>query len=227
MGRMQFRNGFGGLIIVLCILAALGPGASIALAHPQRPPYAERWTEGFRLEPGVTYTYALRSGDKYPTGQRFAERGTLNLWVSPGGADEIRFWYTVDGIHKNGVAPNDPHALVGALLLSALVGTDPLATDAVRLIATPFQWVHWADLFLESDFRGGIVWEVYQHPPIRFSANRQGGDTYSGEVTMGRETVLELRLQLTQPLPQRVVSRHGRNAYVAELAAEPPRRVLR
>lgn len=215
----------GALALVVCLSLTLGTGS--AEANSWYPRSTDKWTKGFRLETDVTYTYVLRKGDRNRPTSRLEEKGRLNLWIPPGQKEEIRFWYSIDGVHKSGVAPNDPHGLVGALVLSALVGTDPLSLESLRLLTTPFQWVQWADQFLESSFRHGVIWEVYQHPALRFSADRRGNETYEGEVTLGRDTLLELRIKLSDPLPERIVSRYGRDVYQAELESTPPRRILR
>jgi|GEM_PF-6515507 len=214
------------LALVLVVIVARGAQGA-ALVSSRDFWRGEVWTRGFRLEPGVTYTYELSSGDKNRPFSRRESRGTLNLWVPPGETNEIRFWYTVDGVRRSGTAPNDPHGLAGALLLSALAGPEPLPEGALRLLVTPFLWVQWADMFFESDFKSGVVWEVYQHPPLRFTAERERPGVYSGEATSGREVLLVLRIDLAKPLPERVESRYGRDVYVAELAGQPSGRVLR
>lgn len=223
---LRVRNLLLGALGVLVLW--MGSGGDVAAHGYGRPDRGELWTNAFRLEPGTTYTYSLRDGSHRGRGDREDGRGELNLWQTPGSEDEIRFWYSVDGVRGNGTAPAEPHALAGAVLLSALTGPEPLSQDALRLLVTPLYWVEWSDRFMESEFRRGVVWQVFQHPPLRFTARQTGrGSNFSGELTYGREVLLELTLDLSHPLPTEVTSHYGRNRYVAELVDTQGRRVLR
>lgn len=201
------------------------------------------WRAVFDLQPGITYTYTLTYeqsgrgpasppwvwfGPDGPEGgagrSRFATiTGELNLYRSGGADDTIRFWFTIDGVRVNGTAPNDPQAVAGAVLVAALTNTEPLSPEAVRLLTTVFHWTNWRDLFERSAFRNGTVWNVVQHPPHQFTARRQGfGDVYRGEITRGRDTVLEITIDLAKPLPLEIVAWDGRDRYVAALAVQEP-----
>lgn len=229
MARMRSFRWFGGTVLAAFVVwLALALGAQAAGAPARYSPPGDKWTGVFRLEPGVTYTYVLSAAERGRPVLRFEERGRLNIWLAPGGSQEIRFSYTVGGVQRSGTAPNNPHALAGAVLLSALTGPNPLPENALRLLSTSLQWIQWADLFTESTlFRNGTVWEVYQNPPLRFTATRRANETYEGQVTLGRETLLELRIKLSEPLPERAVSYYAREVYRAELESVPQRRPLR
>ncbi len=218
------------LILGVCALMAMWIGITVdAVAHGYgRNERGEVWTDLFDLEPGTTYTYTIRTDSERGERHRDDVRGELNLWRSPGRSDEIRFWYTIDGVRGNGTAPSDPSALVGAVLLSGLTGPQALSQEGLRALATPFAWIQWFDLFETSEFRRGTVWEVLQQPPLRFTAQRTGGRSqYSGEVMYGRETMLHLRIDLRRPLPSEVTSRIAGRRYTAELADPSQRRLLR
>lgn len=147
--------------------------------------------------------------------------GELNFtWIR----DEIRFWFEVDGVRANGTAPNDIRALAGAVLVAALTGPEPLTPEAARLLATPFQWIQWYDLFAESTFRTGLVWQVSQHPPHRLTAGLYSGrHVYWAELTRGRDAILEMGIDLREPLPWDVIAYDGWDVYRAQLVstAEP------
>lgn len=231
------------LLVVALALAAAVPMAS---AQPRNT-----WWSMFELQPGVTYTYTLTyeparrssgwspwdwdwDGPGSPWGGGVGRRddgvvrGELNLWRSGGARDEVRFWFTFGDVRVNGTAPVDPQAVAGAVLVAALTSADPIPAEGVSLLATVFHWTKWRDLFEKSTFRDGTVWEVVQHPPHRFTARQERFfNTYRGEITRGRDTVLELTIDLAQPLPLEIVAHEGRDRYVVQLVQQPvtgPRR---
>jgi len=231
----------------LTAAAVLAVFAAAAQAQPSRT-----WREMFDLQPGVTYTYTLTyesdsRGGRPPWlwvtpdgwswdgwswegpgrgGQRVIT-GQLNLYRTGGGRDEVRFWFVFGDVRVNGSAPVDPQAVAGAVLVAALTGPDPLPGEAVRLLATAFHWTLWRDLFAQATFRDGFVWESLQNPAYRFTARQRGFALYEGEVTRGRDVVLELTIDLTKPLPLEIVAYDGRDRYEAVLVSSPvagPRR---
>lgn len=190
------------------------------------------WEALFQLARGETYTYKLThdiirsprwSTDWELHGLRPAPHtkpmttGELNFSLV-GREDEIRFWFDVDGVRGNGTAPNDVRALAGSVLVAALTGPEPLSAEGLRLLATPFQWVQWYDSFAMSTFRNGVVWRVSEQPPHRFDATPYNGRTrFWGELTRGRDLILEMGVDLREPLPWDVIARDGWNVYRAEL----------
>jgi len=114
-----------------------------------------------------------------------------------------------------------------AVLVAALTGPDPLPGEAVRLLATAFHWTLWRDLFAQATFRDGFVWESLQNPAYRFTARQRGFALYEGEVTRGRDVVLELTIDLTKPLPLEIVAYDGRDRYEAVLMSSPVARPRR
>lgn len=248
------RNGVAVMLALAGLMAAIAvafTGAAFAFtdaAFARVSPH-NTWQAMFDLQPGVTYTYTLMHqttgrGSGFPPGPGHAPgasanagagfgpgrsggrpvRGELNLWRSGGANDEVRFWLTFDDVRINGTAPNDPQAVAGAVLVAALTNPTPVSYDGIRLLATVFHWTNWRDLFAGSTFRNGVVWEVLQHPPHRFTARQQGVfGPYYGELTRGRDPVLQLTIDLAKPLPLEIVAIDGRSRYVAELVQEPIR----
>lgn len=148
--------------------------------------------------------------------------GELNF-TRVGNRDEIRYWFDVDGVRANGTAPNDVRALAGAVLVAALTGEKPMSSEGVRLLATAFQWTHWYDMFASSTFRDGLVWQISQNPPYRFAASPLSGRyQYWGELLRGRELVLEMGVDVRDPLPWDVIAYDGRDYYRAELSVASP-----
>lgn len=190
------------------------------------------WEALFQLVQGETYTYKLthdmtrnaRWSTDYELhrlrpapNHKPQTAGELNFSLV-GRRDEIRFWFDIDGVRGNGTAPNDVRALAGAVLVAALTGPEPLSAEGLRLLATPFQWMQWYDSFAMSTFRDGVVWRVSEHPPHRFTATPYSGRTrFWGELTRGRDVILEMGVDLREPLPWDVIARDGWNVYRAEL----------
>lgn len=134
--------------------------------------------------------------------------------------DEIRFWFEVDGVRGTGTAPKDVRALAGAVLVAALTGPEPISQEGMRLLATAFQWVQWYDLFADATFRHGLVWQVSQHPPHRLTAAPYSGrHVYWAELTRGRDVILELGIDLREPLPWDIIAVDGWDVYRAELVS--------
>lgn len=215
---------------VLMIASILLIGISTAEGGwPPRPvDPGVTWTTVFRLEPGVTYTYVLEGATTGGRHGRRGPRGELNLVRSHGFVDEIRFWYEIDGVRGSGTAAADARSVTGAVLLSALTAPESLSLDALRVLATPFHWVQWYELFAESTFRDGLVWQVFEHPPQRFTAERRGRSLeFSGQVTVGRDVVALITVDTSRPLPLTVESRYGRSRYEARLVVSPGRGPLR
>lgn len=205
-----------------------GPGYGPGSGHA--PGSAQAQGPGHGLSPGKApgpgYGPGASAGAGFGPGRggRGPIRGELNLWRSGGSSDEIRFWFTIDDVRINGTAPVDPQAVAGAVLVAALTSPTPISYEGIRLLTTVFQWTQWRDLFAESSFRHGLVWEVLQHPPHRFTAKQSGFfGPFHGQVTRGRDTVLELTIDLAKPLPLEIVAFDGRDRYTAELVQAPVR----
>lgn len=230
------------------LVLTLALGAVLAAGGAAEARGVNTWLALFDLEPGVTYTYELTyetpartpsppwwvgyapggpgAGGHGPGGagnnRTAALTGQLTLRRTGGPNDQVRFAFTVGDVRVSGAAPADPQAVAGAVLVAALTGPRPVSPEGVRLLATVFQWTQWRDLFERSTFRTGTVWEVQQQPPYRFTARQQGFfGTYKGEVQRGRDTVMEITIDLGQPLPLDIVAFDGRDRYRARLVQEP------
>lgn len=179
------------------------------------------WGQLFNLLPGVPYTYTLeyspgRDWGWYPGGGRTTPLAGELTFTRIGGRDEIRFSFSVDGVKGSGKAPYDAHALAGAVVLAALTSDEPISPEGLRLLLAPFHWVQWYDLFASSNFRNGTVWHVSQHPPYRFTATSTAQRwTYKGRLTLGRDVVMDLVLNVHEPLPREIVVYDGRDRYKA------------
>lgn len=249
--RRSIRRRFAAALRTAALAAALAAAAVAAAGDAAAARIGNTWRAMFELQPGVTYTYTLTyqapgrspaippwqgnmpGGPEAGGGPGAGRRtdyvtGELHLWRSGGVNDEVRFWFVVDGVRVNGTAPADPQAVAGAVLVAALTSPEPISTEGVRLLATVFQWTRWRDLFAQATFRNGTVWEVLQHPTLRFTARQYGfSGSYRGEVVRGRDTVLEIAIDVSRPLPLEIVAFEGRHRYRAELVQEPvwgPRR---
>lgn len=238
-----FRTWLLAAALLLTVLGLLAVWTAPASAQANRT-----WRALFDLQPGATYTYTLmyepQSGVRrlpepwwappgWPevlvgrSGQRTVV-GQLNLYRTGGAFDEVRFWFVFGDVRVSGTAPVDPQAVAGAVLVAALTGPEPLPDEAARLLATVFQWTAWRDSWARSTFRDGTVWETVQNPPYRFTARQRGiSSVYDGQLTLGREVVLEMTIDLGQPLPLEIVSYAGNDRYRAVLEQQPgsgPRR---
>lgn len=246
--RIPFGSHCTAKLSALLLGAVLVLGLVVATADDAFARTANTWRAMFDLQPGITYTYALSyepsgrgpgappwvwfgpggdaGGGGHGPGGRSGHGsvfGELSLYRSGGVGDEVRFWFTMDGVRVNGTAANDPQAVAGAVLVAALTNPEPISPDGLRLLATVFHWTNWRDLFERSTFRSGTVWNVVQHPPHQFTARRQGfSDVYHGEVTRGRDTVLEITIDLARPLPLEIVALNGRDRYMAALQIQEP-----
>jgi hypothetical protein len=176
---------------------------------------ANTWDELFILQPNTVYTYDLRA---YHGSLRY--QGVLNISVSKY-QEEIEFRYDLNGLSVSGSSLNNPQALIGALTLSYLSasGSD---MDILRLLLSPLQFINWTDQFSECSFRIGTVWRLNYNPPVTFEVNRQNiggtGRRYEGTITSGRSRIMDLTIDLFQPLPVNVrVYGTGNWQYVAEL----------
>lgn len=214
--RFRSASFWFALILVVCIAAPSSATLWYPSPQPPRVVPGQRWHALFDLEPRTTYTYTLTA---YRRG-RVSLEGELNL-VRTG--DEIRVWYTLGRKSGGGSSGNDPTALAGALLLSALQPGQALTLTEVQLLAAPFQFVNWYDLFANGNFSSTVVWETFGHPAsTRFQITRSPGwfdKTYEGRVCSGSKTLLEMRIDLDVPLPLHVVtySDDGDWQFVAEL----------
>lgn len=249
-GRLRrtvgWRSAVTGLLVIAVLMGAGAVRRPLAFGYSGFPGNSSSvpghaswtyWNTAFQLEPGATYTYDLRHVERRGASSNRGRahgrtiQGELNLELDARDSNKVRFWYRVDGVHGNGTAFNSPEAVVGAITLAALSGTDELSSDALQLLLAPFHWVRWHSLFVESAMRRGVVWEVFEHPPHRFSVRHihstHGERRYTGEVTRGKQTVLELTLDVNRPLPLEIVRVVDSKRYEAELRVSLGRGILR
>lgn len=224
----MLRHSTSRLIILTLLSLLVFSTTALAAPPPWTPPGRalgqQVWWGMFDLEQGTTYSYDLRATNW----NRVSVRGELSF--TPLADGSIRFWYDVGEISGHGTAPADPQALAGAVLLSAMAQAGRANVETLQLLAAPFYWVNWTDQFYDARFRNGIVWEEFTSPPTRFEAKPTRGafsTTYEGQITVGRETVARLWLDLWEPLPERIVVLDGRWEFSAQLTSVPQRPLLR
>lgn len=175
-----------------------------------------RWSDIFSLERDVTYVYRLKA---YRWG-RETQTGELSIIRS---GSTVRMSYAVGAATGTVTSPLDADAMVGAMLLSALTGPRSVDYAGVQMLTTPFKFMQWHEMFAEADFRNGRVWEISGQPPIRFDAESKGWrneTVYEGEIRQGSSTLLELEIDLDEPLPRYVESQDGEWRFTAELRIE-------
>lgn len=224
MFRNVARRSMVWALLGLLVISATAMAAPPPWTPPGRALGQQAWWGMFDLEQGTTYTYDLR-GTNWSRG---TIRGELSF--TPTYGDSVRFWYDVNGIRGQGTAAADPQALAGAVLLSAVMQAGNTDVETLQLLAAPFYWVNWVDLFYDARFRNGTVWEEFTSPPTRFEAKPTRGafsTTYEGQIVVGRDTVARLWLDLWEPLPERVVVMDGRWEFSAQLTNASQRPLLR
>lgn len=216
------------VLIVAVLLAAVAlpvsAAGSLSLSFSfGRYPTVSRWHDVFSLERDVTYTYHLKA---YRWGWESAS-GELSITRAGSG---VRMSYRVGNASGTVTAAYDPEAMVGALLLDALTNTS-IDYAGVQMLTTPFKFTPWLEQFSQATFRNGRVWEVSGHPSVRFDAQQKGWrkDTeWDGELRRGSQTILNLQIDLEEPMPLYVESRDGEYRFSAELRVQRTQgRILR
>lgn len=211
--------------LVAVLLFSVSATAQVWLP-PQGPSTGgARWTTMFRFDRNQTYTYRLTAYNW----NRVEMTGTFS--ITPLASGQVRFSYDVNGLRGSGVAPAEPKALAGAVLLSALTNLGYHNLETVKLLTAPLYWMNWADLFADARFRTGEVWEASQHPRVYFEAYQRYSwsynSQYDGVIYEGRTPKAELIIDLVEPLPLEVVVLDGRWEFVAQLQTQWVTPILR
>lgn len=198
-----------------------GGGGSGGGGNPSGVPIT--WAQVFNMLPGVTYTYKLEYSTIPDRGWPAPGRGNriqgeLNM-TRVGGKDEIQFSFNVGGVRGGGTVPYDIHALAGGVFVAAMTSPKTPSLEALQLLATPFYWVEWYDLFTKSNFRNGLVWQTYDNPPYRFNATSVNGWwSYNGRLTRGRDVVMDLAIDVHDPWPSEITVYGERSQFKAVLS---------
>lgn len=204
------------LAITAVLLLSLTAGATPPVwTPPGQSVIGNRWTAMLRLDRDQTYTYRL-TGYNW---NRAEMSGTINFAATAGG--QIRFWYDVNGLRGSGIAPAEPKALAGAVLLSAMVNLGDRNVETLKLLTAPLYWMNWSELFADAQFRTGVVWQDSQQAPYSFEAHQLYRWTYNsqyeGVIYQGRTAKAEILFDLVEPLPLAVAVIDGRWEFVAEM----------
>lgn len=207
-------------IILMLAVVIVSPEAvafwnSPPVVTPPRGPAAERWSTLFSLDRTETYTYRLTAFRR----GRYSFDGELNVALS---GSVLHYWYNVGKMSARGTSTYDPQALAGGILISAFTGSPALDWPEMQLLATPFHFVEWFDQFKGANYAHTVVWEEFTQPATRLQVSRRGwfnDSVFDGVVRRGRDTLLELEIDLHRPLPVKSVVVNGDWRFEAELVS--------